>query len=118
MFAETRTDTSPPSVTSCPGDVTAASSDGSPVPVTWTEPTASDGVTTELTISSTRNTGDLFGVGTTPVRYTFIDGQANTANCDFNVIVTGGGACKSFKFYFSSQYRQGSQESTATSVAI
>ena len=71
-----------------------------------------------LTISSTRNTGDSFGVGTTPVRYTFIDDQANTANCDFNVIVTGGGTCKSAKFYFSSQYRQGSQESTTPSVAI
>ncbi|XP_030831233.1 mucin-17 isoform X5 [Strongylocentrotus purpuratus] len=89
--AVARTDTTPPSVTSCPGDVTAASSDGLPVPVTWTEPTASDGQTAVLTISSTRNTGDSFGVGTTPVRYTFIDDQANTANCDFNVIVTGGG---------------------------
>ncbi|XP_030853421.1 mucin-19 isoform X3 [Strongylocentrotus purpuratus] len=88
--AVARTDTTPPSVTSCPGDVTAASSDGLPVPVTWTEPTASDGQTAVLTISSTRNTGDSFGVGTTPVRYIFIDDQANTANCDFNVIVTVG----------------------------
>jgi hypothetical protein len=81
------TDNTPPSVVNCPGDqeVTAAQGATSAA-VTWTEPEATDdsGVVNRFVSSES---GSQFGIGVTPVVYTFTDSSGNVANCRFSVTV-------------------------------
>ncbi|XP_071488833.1 hyalin-like [Diadema antillarum] len=80
-------DTTPP-VPTCPADITRTIELGnSGVQVSWTQPTATDISGVANILSSTRNSGDVFTIGTTDVIYTFVDGSGNTATCTFTVTV-------------------------------
>ncbi len=78
-------DNLPPTIT-CPDNITAVSTDGNPVVVSWTAPSATDNCSAALT--SDYDPGDSFPVGTTTVTYTSTDGEGNTADCNFDVTVT------------------------------
>ena len=56
--------------------------------VNWTEPGATDN-SDDVTLSSTRNPGAKFYIGTTNVTYTAIDPSGNKAYFTFMVTVTG-----------------------------
>ncbi|XP_072018428.1 uncharacterized protein [Amphiura filiformis] len=58
------------------------------VVVTWTEPIANDNSGTVNLQSRTRQPGQFFVVGSTPVTYRFVDESGNVATCTFNVVVT------------------------------
>ncbi|GIV31517.1 MAG: hypothetical protein KatS3mg029_0868 [Saprospiraceae bacterium] len=78
----------PPILLGCPTDtITVNNSSGvCEAAVTWTPPTASDNCST-VTLASTHNPGDVFGVGVTMVTYTATDFHGNTASCSFHVEV-------------------------------
>ncbi|MCB0545899.1 MAG: HYR domain-containing protein, partial [Saprospiraceae bacterium] len=74
-----------PTIT-CPADITVTSTPENCTPqVTWEAPEANDNCS--YSVSSTHNSGDEFGLGTTTVTYTVTDGSGNTAECSFNVTV-------------------------------
>jgi parallel beta-helix repeat protein len=73
-------------VVSCPGNMSVASPDGSPVVVTYSA-TASGGVA-PVTVSGTPVSGSSFAVGTTPVLVTARSSDGQTASCGFSVTVT------------------------------
>ncbi|XP_071845663.1 uncharacterized protein [Apostichopus japonicus] len=82
-------DNTPPTVSNCPNQPIrqTAPSGTSRVVVTWVTPTATDAsgiINTDVNFQS----GSLFTIGTTTIRYTFTDGFGNTAVCVFDVIVT------------------------------
>ncbi len=84
-------DTTPPTVIGCPSDITQEIATGqTSIPVTWTEPTATDNVTPANQISrlATHQPNQAFLVGTTNVQYIFTDQAGNIATCAFNVIVS------------------------------
>ncbi|XP_071489593.1 uncharacterized protein [Diadema antillarum] len=81
-------DNTAPVVTNCPSDITVATTlDGSPVSVSWTEPTATDDSGNPVITTSTSSPGDSFAVGATTVTYTFADDSGNAAVCTFDIIV-------------------------------
>ena len=55
--------------------------------VNWTAPTVSDNCGGTLTLTTTKNPGTIFNLGTTLVTYTATDAAGNTSTCSFNVIV-------------------------------
>ena len=73
-------------VVSCPANMSAASSNGSPVAVTYNA-TASGGVA-PLTVGGTPASGSSFPVGTTPVAVTARSSDGQAASCGFSVTVT------------------------------
>ncbi|KAJ8041635.1 Hyalin [Holothuria leucospilota] len=78
----------PPEIQNCPGDITVnVPSDSNVAVVTWPEVIATDnsGITPVCTASIA--SGSEFGIGTTPVVITCVDGNNNPAFCNFNVIV-------------------------------
>ena len=58
--------------------------------VEFIEPTATDNSGVVTLQSRTREPGQFFVVGSTPVTYIFVDGSGNTETCTFNVVVTEG----------------------------
>ena len=81
-------DTTPPTISGCPGTQTAVLSSGaSSIAVSWTEPTASDnsGV---VNLVGNYAPGSSFPLGTTTVTYTATDGSGNQASCSFQVVVS------------------------------
>ncbi|XP_041454248.1 mucin-17-like isoform X7 [Lytechinus variegatus] len=83
------TDNVDPVITGCPDNINIAIPIGSTgVAVTWTEPTATDNSGVVPTFTSTSSPGDVFGVGTTQVSYTFTDGSGNNAFCVFTVTIS------------------------------
>jgi HYR domain-containing protein len=80
-------DTTPPALTT-PGDVFATSTTGLGVPVSYTEPTATDLVDGGVPTSCSHHSGDTFPVGTTPVNCSATDSRSNSRSASFNVIVT------------------------------
>ncbi|HEY0655634.1 MAG TPA: HYR domain-containing protein [Chryseosolibacter sp.] len=80
------TDTSAPTVTGCPANITSQLSGTSCAAiVTWTPPAFADNCA--VTVSSTKSPGDAFPLGTTTVTYTGTDPAGNVKSCSFNVIV-------------------------------
>jgi lysophospholipase L1-like esterase len=79
-----------PVAISCPAPVTAQSSDGNGVTVTFNTPAGSNGQA-PLTTTCTPASGTQFQVGTTSVSCTARDSStpAQTASCSFNVQVQG-----------------------------
>lgn len=76
-----------PQVQNCPSNqVVSASSSGCTAVVNWAAPTATDNCGSVNT-SSTHNSGDAFGIGTTTVTYTFTDNAGNQSTCSFVVTV-------------------------------
>ena len=77
-------DTIPP-VVMCPDDIsTYLSGTQTATTVTWTDPTPSE----TANISSTRQPGESYTVGTHAVVYSATDSSGNTGQCFFYVIVT------------------------------
>ena len=58
---------------------------------TWLPPTANDNCTI-ASVESSHQIGDIFPLGTTTVSYLATDESGNTANCQFNVILTDNAA--------------------------
>ena len=87
MCTVTVGDTASPVLTACPGNVTASTDSGlCTATVSWTPPVATDNCS--VTLTSTHNPGDSFGLGTTTVVYTATDPTGNMASCSFDVVVT------------------------------
>ncbi|WKK83315.2 HYR domain-containing protein [Marivirga arenosa] len=80
-------DRSAPVFAACVNDIVITANQNCGAIVEWTEPTLSDNCSTEFTIGSNYNSGDLFLVGTTEVIYSATDQAGNTSSCSFNVIV-------------------------------
>jgi lysophospholipase L1-like esterase len=78
----------PPALTiSCPQSVTASTLEGTTVPVSFSQPTATGGVA-PLQVSCTREPGSMFGGGTTSVQCTVTDAAGQSTSCLFTVTVT------------------------------
>ncbi|WP_224241353.1 ELWxxDGT repeat protein [Hyalangium gracile] len=84
-FTITVRDTTAPALT-CPSDVTVDAQDTEGATVTYPPATASDAVSTPQ-VTYSQGSGTRFGVGTTVVTATAMDGANNTSTCAFNVIV-------------------------------
>ncbi|XP_071803890.1 hyalin-like isoform X2 [Asterias amurensis] len=75
-------DNGSPTITSCPGDITETPVSGqNQAVVSWTSP-----VSSATQVSSTKNSGDLFDVGRTTVKYTFMNNVVDSF-CTFDVFV-------------------------------
>jgi len=82
-------DTTVPSISGCPSDITQDNDTGvCNAVVTWIPPTATDNCDPSPALTSTHVPGDTFPVGTTTVTYTATDACSNTSTCTFNVTVT------------------------------
>ncbi|WP_299336619.1 HYR domain-containing protein [uncultured Psychroserpens sp.] len=75
-------DTIDPVITDCPSDISLCGEQA----VSWTVPTATDNC--DVTLTSTHEPGDVFGVGTTKVIYTATDSAGNSTMCSFDVIIS------------------------------
>lgn len=71
----------------CPPGQTASAPAGGQVAVTFPQPATSGGAA-PVQVSCTRQSGSLFGVGTTSVQCTASDSAGRSASCTFNVNVT------------------------------
>ena len=80
-------DNTNPVIAGCPSNITVNANASCQATVNWTVPTVSDNCGGTLTLTSTKNPGTLFNLGTTPVTYTATDAAGNTSTCSFNVIV-------------------------------
>ncbi|KAJ8040281.1 Receptor-type tyrosine-protein phosphatase alpha [Holothuria leucospilota] len=79
-------DNAPPEVSNCPDDIVEMVSAGVTTrSVFWTPPTATD--SSGYTVSTSHTPGSQFGVGRTPVTYTFTDSARNQERCTFFVTV-------------------------------
>ena len=79
-------DTTVPTLTACPADITMETNGNTPVSVTWAAPTTTDNCTI-VSLISTAEIGDTFGEGTTAVTYTSTDGCGNETTCSFNITI-------------------------------
>jgi lysophospholipase L1-like esterase len=82
----TPTPTTDPPMIACPASTTATSTDGNPVPVSYSAPTVSAGQP-PLTVACTPVSGATFPVGPTNVSCTVTDAIKRTAPCSFTVTV-------------------------------
>ncbi|XP_072045208.1 hyalin-like [Amphiura filiformis] len=79
-------DTTPPTVRSCPSDISLDIESGtSRIPVSWMPPSAADLSRNVSLLSQSHHPGDAFTTGTTEVVYVFKDGSNNEARCAFQV---------------------------------
>lgn len=87
-FNVTVVDNEPPSITSCPADVTINVAPGvcSEI-VSYALPTAFDNCTSAIQRTTGPASGENFFPGTTTVTHVFTDNYSNTATCSFNVTV-------------------------------
>lgn len=87
-FEVTVSDNEDPVITGCPSDISVSMDlDQCSAVVTWSEPTASDNCSLQSFVG-THSPGQAFGVGTTGVMYTALDGDGNGDSCQFTVTVT------------------------------
>jgi len=77
----TLNETSGPTLTNCPADITTSNS-----VVTWTAPTISSGCG-GYTLTASHNPGDVFQCGPTTVTYSTQDNCGNVTSCSFVVTV-------------------------------
>lgn len=84
-FNVTVTDSSIPTISNCPNDITLTANASCNAVATWTAPTFVDNCS--ATIVGTHTSGQSFSLGTTTVKYTVTDGAGNQAICSFKVIV-------------------------------
>lgn len=83
-------DSIPPVVT-CPPDVSSVIEIGTgPTTVSLPIPTVSDNSLMEPTLVTQSPSGNIFGVGVTPVTFTYQDLAGNVNSCTFTVTVTEG----------------------------
>ncbi len=81
------TDAIPPVLTACPQNISLTTASTCAI-ATWTAPTATDNCTATPSVTSTKNSGFCFVIGSTSVVYTATDARNNTSTCSFNVVVT------------------------------
>ncbi|BDD01880.1 HYR domain-containing protein [Persicobacter psychrovividus] len=88
-FTVTVEDNEKPVIVNLPSDIVLSASSTCDATATWTLPTASDNCSSgaELTLTSTHNSGDVFGLGVTEVVYTATDNSGNTISDSFTVTV-------------------------------
>jgi gliding motility-associated-like protein len=87
-FTVTVSDTEPPVISSCPGDITVSANASCEAIVIWDTPDVSDNC--KVTLESIPSSGSIFPLGITPVIYTATDSIGNKSTCTFNVIVENG----------------------------
>ncbi|MEH6538431.1 MAG: HYR domain-containing protein, partial [Psychroserpens sp.] len=87
-FTVTVSDNEQPLINNCPAtDIIQSNDIGScSAVVTWPQITASDN-SGLVNLTSSHNSGDTFGIGSTEVIVTATDNSGNTITCSFNVIV-------------------------------
>jgi lysophospholipase L1-like esterase len=71
----------------CPPSITASTTNGAPVPVTFANPTTAGG-RPPIAISCSRTSGSLFPLGATTVQCSATDATATIVSCSFTVTVT------------------------------
>jgi hypothetical protein len=86
-FHVTVVDTTPPTISNVPADITAEATGPTGAMVTFTNPTATDLVDGPVVVACTPASGSTFGLGTTTVHCTATDGHGNTASASFHVTV-------------------------------
>lgn len=89
-FTITVNDTEMPTFETCPDSIVVnAPASACESPTIWSAITATDncGDDTNLTITSTHNSGDTFPTGETLVTYTATDAAGNAETCTFKIIV-------------------------------
>ncbi len=82
-------DTTAPSVSNCPDNISLMSGSDCSATVTWAAPSASDECGS-VTMVSNYSPGSSFGIGSTLVNYAFTDLCNNSAVCTFQVTVLDG----------------------------
>ena len=80
-------DVTSPVISGCPSNITVNANASCQATVSWTVPTVSENCGGGLTLTTTKNPGTVFGLGTTVVTYTATDAAGNSSTCSFNVIV-------------------------------
>lgn len=81
-------DVTQPVVSDCPSTITeTVNSANCSATVSWTAPSAMDNCAASPLMTASHNPGTDFPLGTTPVTYTFDDGNGNSATCAFDVVV-------------------------------
>ncbi len=86
-FTVTVLDTTAPTLSGVPGDITVVTSSASGAVVAYTPPTATDVVDGAVSVSCSPATGSAFAIGTTTVQCSATDTQGNTASAHFDVTV-------------------------------
>ncbi len=81
-------DTIPPSVNCPPSQTLTFQSGQCGSTAFWTTPQATDNCSS-VTLTSSHNSGDFFGPGTTVVTYTATDSSGNNSSCIFFITVNG-----------------------------
>lgn len=72
----------------CPDNITIEGDmDDCSAGVTWATPDVTDNCSTEVGISSTYNSGDIFEHGLTGVTYTAVDDSDNSSTCSFEISI-------------------------------
>jgi hypothetical protein len=86
-FHVTVTDTSAPTLHNVPSDITAEATSSAGAVVTYTNPTATDPVDPNPTVSCSPASGSTFPLGTTTVTCTATDSAGNHSSASFHVTV-------------------------------
>ena len=87
-FNVTVVDTTPPSITGTPSDMTVEATDASGAAVPYIDPTASDLVDGPVAVSCLPASGSTFPIGTTGVICTATDSATNSDSTSFNITVS------------------------------
>ena len=91
------TPTPDPPTISCPGNVTASSTNGQTADVTFLMPTTQNG-SQPVSVACSPGSGSSFTIGTTTVACTATDASSRTASCSFDVSVTAPAKLSAVKF--------------------
>ncbi len=86
-FSVTVQDTIAPAISNTPANITAEATSAAGAAVTYTNPTASDAVDAEPTITCAPASGSTFALGTTTVTCTAQDDAGNSSTSTFDVTV-------------------------------
>ncbi len=86
-FNVTVKDTTPPTISGVPGDITAEATGPSGASVTYTNPTATDLVDGSVAVNCSPASGSTFPLGTTTVTCSATDAAGNTGSASFTVTV-------------------------------
>lgn len=70
----------------CPDDITVTGNESGEAVAEWTSPSAASPCS-EVTVTRSHNSGDIFRPGTTRVEYNAVDISGNVSRCWFNVTV-------------------------------
>tara|TARA_R110002012_G_scaffold99980_2_gene238467 strand:+ start:157461 stop:161270 length:3810 start_codon:yes stop_codon:yes gene_type:complete len=80
-------DDSSPIFISCVSDIVLTANNQCQATASWQLPEVSDNCSSEITLESDFDSGDVFPQGTTMVTYTATDATGNSSTCSFDVIV-------------------------------